>query len=1093
MKYILAASAALSAVALSGCEEATAQDEGNMTSANFSAFELRNIGPAFMSGRISDIDIHPEDPSTWFVSVGSGGVWRTENAGTTWTPLFDAQPVYSIGTLALDPSNPDVVWVGTGENVGGRHVAWGDGIYRSADGGSTWENMGLGGTERISEIIIHPDDPDTIWVAAQGPLWSGGGERGLFKTTDGGETWRNVLEIDEWTGVTDIVMDPRNPDRLYAASWQRQRSVAAYIGGGPGTGIYKSEDGGETWERLEGGLPTGNLGKTGLAISLQDPDVIYAAIETERREGGLWRSDDRGASWEMMSDAVAGGTGPHYYQELYASPHNFDEIYLVSNYTLVSRDGGRNFDFINTENKHVDDHAIAFRADDPDFILFGSDGGLYESLDGMQSWRYISNLPVTQFYKIAVDDSEPFYSVYGGTQDNSTQYGPSRTLNRHGIQNSDWEIAVFADGHQPATEPGNPDIAYGQWQQGNLVRFDRSTDEIIYIQPQPEPGEPAERYNWDAPIVVSSHDPARLYHASQRLWRSDDRGDTWTPLSGDLTRNQDRMQLPMMGRQWSWEASWDIYAMSNFNTITSIAESAVDEDLLFIGTDDGLIQITRDGGANWQQIDVSSLPGAPAGAYVNDIKADLFDADTVYVALDNHKYGDFAPYLYMSTNGGRSWTSLDGDLPEDHVVWRIVQDHVNPDLLFTATEFGVFFSVDRGQEWVELTGGSPTISYRDLAIQRRENDLVAGSFGRGIFVLDDYTPLRSVSSEALEADALLFPSRDALWYFEEHPIGFSAGGSLGDNHYRADNPPFGAVFSYYLREGLQSSAEIRQAADAERVEAGQGTPFPGFDVVEAERRESAPEVWLAISDGEGHVIRRVSGGISGGFHRVAWDLRHASDQAVTGNGGEGEEPTGPMVAPGTYTATLYQRVRGETRQLAEPVAFNVVQLREGALPGATPDAVAAFWLRVAELQGELSAANAMLSELDTRLGLLRTAMLRSSAAPGSLDGQWQALRDEVYAIEEALNGNQSHGGQYGTPPETVGSRLGFVSLGVSNSTYGPTPSHETHLRYAETEFADIRDRINALYETGFPEFEAALDNADAPWRSSGGSSRLPPL
>jgi len=1092
MRFILAASVALSAVALSGCEQAGAQDEGPMTSATFSAFELRNIGPAFMSGRIADIDIHPDDASTWFVSVGSGGVWRTENAGTTWTPIFDGQDTYSIGSLTIDPTNPDIIWVGSGENVGGRHVAWGDGLYRSLDGGSSWENMGLEASEHISQIIVHPDDGNTVWVAAQGPLWSGGGERGVYKTTDGGETWEPVLEVDEWTGATDLLIDPRNPDRLYAATWQRQRSVAAYIGGGPGTGIYVSDDGGDSWTRLEGGLPTGNLGKIGLAISPQDPDVIYAAIEQERRAGGIWRSDDRGASWEQMSETVSGGTGPHYYQELYASPHNFDEIYLVSNTSQISHDGGRTFEPLNNEFKHVDDHAIAFREDDPDFILFGSDGGLYESLDGMQSWRYISNLPVTQFYKIAVDDSEPFYQVYGGTQDNSTQVGPSRTLNRHGIQNSDWEIVLFADGHGPATEPGNPDIAYAQWQQGNLVRYDATTGELVYIQPQPEPGEPAERYNWDAAIQVSAHDPARIYHGSQRLWRSDDRGDTWTVLSPDLTRNEDRMLMPLMDRQWSWEASWDIYAMSTFNTITSIAESPVNEDLIYIGTDDGLIQITRDGGANWQRVDVSSLPGAPSRAYVNDIKADLFDENTVYIALDMHKYGDYTPYLYMSTNGGRTWTSLADSLPEDHVVWRIVQDHENPNLLFTATEFGVFFSVDRGGQWIELTGGVPTISFRDLQIQRRENDLVAASFGRGIYILDDYTPLRSITPEALEEEALLFTSRDALWYMQEHPLGFDAGGSMGHGHYRAENPDYGAVFTYYLAEGLQSSAEIRQEADRELVEAGEGTPFPGFDVIEAERREQAPEVWLAISDADGNVLRRVSGPVSGGFHRISWDLARASTQAVTQAGGE-NEPTGPLVAPGTYTATLYQRVRGETRQLAEPVEFNVVRLREGALPSASPDAVAAFWDRLSALQGDLSAANAMVSEMDTRLGVLRTAMLRSSAAPGALDDQWQALRDEVYAIEEALGGNQSHGGQYGPLPETVGSRLGFVSLGVSNSTYGPTPTHETQLRYAETEFADLRDRINALYETGFPAFEEALNAANAPWRTSGGASRLPPL
>ncbi|MFS2318857.1 VPS10 domain-containing protein [Maricaulis sp. D1M11] len=1089
MKPILAATVAFSALAFVAPACAQSEDD-TLSSGTFSAFELRNIGPAFMSGRISDIDIHPDDPSTWLVSVGSGGVWRTENAGTTWTPLFDGQPVYSIGALTIDPSAPDVIWVGSGENVGGRHVGWGDGIYRSTNGGQTWENMGLPDSAHISQIIVHPDDSDTVWVAAQGPLWSSGGDRGLFKTTDGGETWENVLSDGEWTGVTDVIIDPRNPDRLYAATWQRHRTVAAYMGGGPETAIYTSEDGGESWDKLSVGLPTGNLGKIGLAISPQNPDVIYAAIETERREGGLWRSEDRGQSWSKMSDEVAGGTGPHYYQELYASPHNFDEIYLVSNTSRYSRDGGRTFESIDNTNKHVDDHAIAFREDDPDFILFGSDGGLYESLDGMQTWRYMANLPITQFYKIAVDDSEPFYSVYGGTQDNSTQVGPSRTLNRHGIRNDDWEVVVFADGHQPATEPGNPDIAYGQWQQGNLVRFDRTTGEIVYIQPRPAPGEDPQRYNWDAPILVSSHDPARIYHGSQRLWRSDNRGDSWTQLSGDLTRNQDRMQLPLMGRQWSWEASWDIYAMSNFNTITSIAESPVNEDVLFVGTDDGLIQTTTDGGANWTVTDVSRLPGAPRGAYVNDIKADLFDENTLYVALDNHKYGDFTPYLYMSTDGGRRWTNIGEDLPEDHVVWRIVQDHENPDLLFTGTEFGVFFSVDRGENWIKLTGGAPTIAFRDLQIQRRENDLVAGSFGRGIFVLDDYSPLREVSAEALEADALLFPSRDALWYMEEHPLGFGAGGSQGHGYYRAENPDFGAVFTYYLNDGLQTAAEIRQDAEADRIEAWDDTPFPGFDTVEAERREHAPEVWLVVSDQRGNAVRRIPGATGSGFHRVSWDLRRPLGSAITRAGGE-EIPSGVMVAPGTYTATLYQRVRGETTQLAAPVEFDVVPLRSGALEGGTPAEVAAFWDRLNDFQADVSAANAMLSDMDDRLDIMRTALVRAPAAPGELDAQWQALRDEVYAIEEALNGNQSHGGFYGARPDTISSRLSMVGLGVGNSTYGPTPSHLEQFGYAQDEFAEIRTRLNALYETDFPALERALDEAGAPWRRSGGTDRLP--
>jgi len=732
----------------------------------FAGLEFRNIGPALMSGRIADIAVHPQNNSIWYVAVGSGGVWKTKNAGTTWTPLFDKQSVYSTGCITVDPSNPHVVWVGTGENIGGRHVGYGDGIYRSDDDGLTWKNMGLKESQHISEIIIHPDNSNIIWVAAQGPLWTKGGERGFYKTIDGGKTWKKTLGDDEWVGVTDIAVDPRNPDLIYAATWQRHRNVAAYLGGGPGTALYRSYDAGETWEKLINGLPKSNMGKIGLAISPQKPDVIYAAIELDRRDGGVYRSENRGSSWVKMSDAVAGATGPHYYQELYASPHQFDKIYLVDVRIQVSENGGAKFTRLKEDAKHSDNHVIIFRNDDPNYMLVGTDGGIYESYDNTENWRYIDNLPITQFYKLAVDDAEPFYNIYGGTQDNSTQGGPSRTDNRHGIRNADWFLTLFADGHQPATEPGNPNIVYSEWQEGNLCRIDRTNGEMVYIKPQPEEGEDHERFNWDAPVLISPHSPTRLYFGSHRVWKSDNRGDSWTTISDDLTKNQDRITLPIMDKTWSWDSPWDMDAMSMYNTITSLAESPLQEGLIYAGTDDGIIQVTEDGGTNWRKIEVGSLPGVPETAFVNDIKADLFDANTVYVVLDNHKFGDLNPYVLKSTNKGSSWSSMKGNIPDGTIVWRIVQDHKNKELFFTATEFGIYFTINTGNSWTKLIGNIPTISFRDLAIQRRESDLVGASFGRGFFVLDDYSSLRTVSEEQLNQEATLFSSRKAWWYLE---------------------------------------------------------------------------------------------------------------------------------------------------------------------------------------------------------------------------------------------------------------------------------------------------------------------------------------
>jgi photosystem II stability/assembly factor-like uncharacterized protein len=1076
MKKLLKAAVAVS-LALS-CSTVFAENSNNdksiFSSSTFKAMELRNIGPAYMSGRIADIAIDQNNPSTWYTAVGSGGVWKTTNAGNTWTPIFDKQAVYSIGDVTIAPSNSNIIWVGTGENNGGRHISFGDGVYKSVDGGQTWNNVGLEKSEHISDIIIHPTNPDIVWVSAQGPLWSGGGERGLYKTTDGGDTWKQVLTpADKWTGVTSLLIDPRNPDKLYAATWARQRSIAVYVGTNEGAGIHTSDDGGETWTELKTGLPEGNMGKIGMAISPMNPDVLYATIETDNRKGGFYRSADQGASWTKVSDEIGAGTGPHYYQEIFADQHQFDRVYIASNYSKVSDDGGKTWTPINTKRKHVDDHAMAFHPTDPDFVLMGSDGGIYMSHDRMANWRFMANLPLTQFYKVAPDDSKPFYMIYAGAQDNSTQGGPSRTMRKDGIKNKDWFLTLGGDGHQPAVEPGNPDIMYSQWQQGNLTRVDMTTKEGVYVKPQPLPGDPAERYNWDAPINVSSHDPARIYFASQRVWRSDNRGDSWTAVSGDLTQDGNRMHMPMMGRTWSVEAGWDLYAMTEFHTIANFSESPVDENILWAGTDDGIIQVTTNGGESWKKIELDDIKGIPATAYVNDIRADLYDPNTVYVALDNHKYGDYKPYLIKSTNLGKKWTSLADDLPAKHLVWRIVQDHVNKNLMFIGTEFGVFFTVNGGKKWVELDGGMPTISTRDVKIQRRENDLVAGTFGRGIYILDDYAPLRALTEKSMQQDALLFaPSRPVKWF----QLDTRHSDSDGDDRFVAENPAHGATLTYFLKDSLLTAKGKRQEAEKKLLEDDKYPKYPSWEAIEAELQEPEPAVYVEIRDNAGDVINRVSGSAKKGLHRITWDMKYSNTTPLIK---KDSKNNGLMALPGTYSATLFKREGSTVTQLAEPVEFMLESIYEGALEGASAEEISAYGNAVTKAQKRAISSNTVLGQVKETMALLRVAIDRTPSDVSQLEAQFASIQSEINDINKAFTGLESRN-RKGIKPANIMSRLRYARSALGSS-YGPTQQHKDQLGYAEDELSQVIARIKTLHETTLPALQQAVVNEGGPW------------
>jgi HAMP domain-containing protein len=647
---------------------------------------------------------------------------------------------------------------------------------------------------------------------------------------------------------------------------------------------------------------------------------------------------------------------------------------------------------------------------------------------------------------------------------------------------------VFGDGHQPAIDPTNPDIIYSQWQQGNLVRHDRKTGEIVYIQPQPAEEEETDRFNWDAPILISPHDPVRVYFASQRLWRSDDRGESWTAISGDLSRGIDRLTEPMMGRVQSFDAVWDLYAMSKYGTITSISESPQRDGLIYVGTDDGLIHVTENGGRTWRR--AGALPDVPDFAFVNDIKADLHDVNTVYVCLDDHKSGDFTPYVLKSTDRGRTWTSIRGDLPDRHIVWRLVQDHVKPELLFLGTEFGVFFSVDSGTQWIELTGGVPNIPFRDLAIQTRENDLVGATFGRGFYILDDYTPLRHVSEDVMEQGVELFPVRDAWWYIPRRTLGYGQKASQGHGFFVAPNPPFGATFTYYLKESLQTRKDIRTERETEIAEGGGDTPTPGWDALRQEELEEPPAVVLTVRDADGNVVRHITGPTERGIHRVSWSLTYPSTDPWTPREGEDQgseysvrDPAdGVLVAPGTFTVHLATRVDGKLVDTGKSQRFEVVPLRDGGtLEGASPTQLAEFNRDFAELQRAVAGARRVVQETQQRLKALRQALDRSTVDGTAFGDEVRALERRVAEMEQQLFGNQRRAMANDQGPVSISRRLNVVEFGTQYALHGPTPTHLESFNIARRSFAKLKAELDQIVLTDLPNLKRRLDAAGVPW------------
>jgi photosystem II stability/assembly factor-like uncharacterized protein len=1052
-----------------------------LSAPTFSGLKLRHVGPALMSGRVIAFAVDPENRAKYYVAVACGNVWKTVNGGTTFTPIFDDQGSYSIGAIALDPKNPATVWVGTGELNSQRSVGYGDGIYRSEDGGKTWKHMGLKRSEHIARIVIDPRDSNVVYVAAQGPLWGPGGDRGLYKTTDGGKTWNAVLSISENTGVTDVAMDPRDPNVLYAAAYQRRRHVYTMIDGGPEGAIHKSTDGGATWTKLSTGLPKVDLGRIGLAISPANPDVVYATVEAADRQGGIFRSADRGATWERRNEFDQGG---QYYGQVVADPKNPDRIYIPHVISRVSEDGGRTLRPMGERWKHVDTHALWIDPDDTDYILAGCDGGIYETFDRAATWNYKSNLSITQFYDVTVDEEAPFYNIYGGTQDNNTLGGPSRTRSASGITNADWYVLIGGDGFHARVDPTNPNIVYAEYQYGNLFRYDRRSGEKIAIQPQPGKGEPPLRWNWDSPLIISPHSHTRLYFAANRLFRSDDRGDSWRPVSGDITRQLDRDKLPIMGKLWGPDAVTKHVSTSFYGNCVALAESPKAEGLLYVGTDDGLINVTENGGGSWTKVE--KFPGVPEMTYVSRVLASQHADRTVYASFDNHKNSDFKPYLLRSVDAGKTWTSIAANLPENGPVLAIAEDHVNPNLLFVGTEFGLFFTLDGGKKWVQLKGGLPTIAVRDLAIQKRENDLVLATFGRGFYVLDDYTPLRGVSLEVLAKEAELFPVKNALMYIQSEPLGGSGKGSQGDNYFTADNPPFGAVFTYYLKDELKTRKKKRQDAEKEAEKNKVTLPYPPKEQLRAEAEEEAPTVVLTVTDGSGRVVRRLNGPVTGGINRVAWDLRDPApyvdfNAPSPADNPFYEPPVGPLVMPGRYSVSIAKIVDGTTTQIAGPQSFEVAIDKAPTLPADDRAALVAFQQKAAKLQRAVTGAVNAANDLKRRIGLIKRALRETPAAPqGLFDGanNFERRLDEVL---RELRGDVILAARNENVPLSIADRVGYVADAQRFSTSKPTQTQEDAYVIAAGEFQTALSRLRSLVDSDLVALEKDLENAGAPW------------
>ena len=1056
------------------------KSENFLTKLNLGAFKLRSVGPALTSGRVSDFAVHPDKRHEYYVATSSGGVWKTINGGANYTPIFDQQGSYSIGCITMDPNNPYVIWVGTGENNNQRSVGYGDGIYRSKDGGKTWKHMGLKNSEHIAKIIIDPRNSNIVYVASIGPLWSEGGDRGLYKSIDGGKTWESKIKVDEHTGVTDLIMDPNNPDVLYAATYQRRRHVFTWMSGGPGSGLYKSTDSGESWEQLKTGLPTSIIGRIGLAMSPADSDIVYAIVEAMDGQQGFYRTSNRGGSWKKMSNYVTSG---NYYQEIVVDPKDVNTVYSLSTYNMVTRDGGKTFSRLGEKNKHVDNHVMWIDPDDTDYLLVGCDGGIYESFDRGKNWIYKENLPVTQFYKVTVDNDLPFYNIYGGTQDNYSLGGPSRTKSQNGITNEDWFVTLGGDGFESAVDPENPNIIYAQYQYGNLYRFDKASGERIDIKPRARKNENAYTWNWDAPLQVSSHVPKRVYFAANKLFRSDDRGNTWEVISDELSRGVDRNKLKVMGRTWSVDMIEKNGGVSKFGAAIAFHESPIDKNLLYVGTDDGLIHVTENSGNTWKKYERFS--NVPKMTYVNMLLASQHNENVVYSVFNNHKKGDFKPYLFRSDNKGKSWKSISSNLPIRGSVYSIAEDHIDPNLLFVGTEFGLFFSLDGGAYWKQIKAGLPTIAVRDLAIQERENDLVLGTFGRGFYVLDDYSALRNINQRNMQQEAQIFPIKDGLMFIQGSRIGGNDKGFQGENYFTTPNPPVGVTFTYFLKESINTLENKRKKKEAKLRNEGKDVSYPSFEDFRKEKEEKKPHLIFTISDKSGNIIRRLSKPARAGVNRLTWDYKMFSAGPINDSDAKkGFPSSGAYVAPGEYTVTMSKVIDGLSTNIAGPVSFRTKTLSDVTLPANNRRELSAFQEQIGRLQSVIRTMNTRLNNTSKELEQMRAAAQGIKNDNSKILMGIDLAQEKITIIQRKLNGDWLAYRLDVDLPPSISDRVNRAAYGVLSSSSAPTTTQREAYNIANSELEPLQKELNSFLDNDMKRMIDILNRSGAPYTTN---------